>query len=344
MCSLFYCLILLNYVNEYMSYKTIDELMDHLKQNGISIDKEINQQQLSNTGYYHGYKSYRFFKTPNKQIPYQSFDEVYATIQYDMQIKSLLYDKVMFIETALKNIALEEIMLYTNSETIQAMFDIAISSYKNAPKNATKEQRKKFQQNKLNLQTFIHSTLASAYRKQDPRMIHYYTSEKYVEVPLWALFEILTMGDFANLLSCLTYDVRNSISKRVGIKTSFDTNRQFIYKYVYLIKELRNAIAHNAVIFDARFSKYKINKAMMKCIEDEFHLSYVNFKTIGDYIILITYFLKLLNYSKTDIQIFLTKFEQITKSYKELTHSSVSNLIIHSELEIRIEMLKSCLQ
>ena len=44
----------------------------------------------------------------------------------------------MFIETAVKNIALEVILVKTNSESIQGMFDKAVSSYHNSPVGSTK--------------------------------------------------------------------------------------------------------------------------------------------------------------------------------------------------------------
>ena len=53
-----------------------------------------------------GYKGYRFFISSNRKIPFTSYNEINATIQYDTKLKSLLYGKMMLIETALKNIAL----------------------------------------------------------------------------------------------------------------------------------------------------------------------------------------------------------------------------------------------
>ena len=102
-----------------MSFKTIDGLMRHLRDNGISISGSTQKRQLRNTGYFHGYKGYRFFSTSSNRLPFTSYDEVFATIQYDSKLKNLLYGKMMFIETAVKNVALESILLYTKSDSIQ---------------------------------------------------------------------------------------------------------------------------------------------------------------------------------------------------------------------------------
>lgn len=323
-----------------MSYKKIDALMRHLRDSGISIQGSKQKRQLINTGYFHGYKGYRFFGNANRRLPFTSYDEVYSTIQYDSDLKALLYGKMMFIETAVKNIALESILVNANSESIQDMCDKVVSGYNNAPASATTEQKRKMQQNKLNLQNSIQSSLAYAYKKNNSKITHFYNKIGYSDVPVWALFEIMTMGDFGYLLSCLTYDVRDDISKRLSINVSCDTDRQLIYKYIYTLKDLRNAIAHNAVVFDTRFRNIDPTSAMRQCLKIEIGLPYVNFKTIGDYIILMCYYLKLLKVSKTEIKAFIREFEKITDNFKQAVNSNVAAMVIHPDLESRMNILK----
>lgn len=323
-----------------MSYKTIDGLMRHLRENGIYISGSVQKRQLRNTGYFHGYKGYRFFGTSSNRLPFTSYDEVYATIQYDSKLKNLLYGKMMFIETAVKNIALESILQYTKSENIQDMYDKAVSSYKNCPATFTSDQKKKAQQNKLNLEGTIQSSLTRAYKSENPKITHFYNNVGYSGVPLWSLFEILTLGDFGFLLSCLTYDVRDDISRRLGLNLSTDTNRQLVYKYIYTLKDLRNAIAHNSVIFDTRFRNIDPTRAMKRCIEQEIGLPYVNFKSISDYIILMCYYMKLLGGSKTEIKAFVRDFEKITDDYRNSVNPSVSNIVIRPDLSTRMSSLR----
>ena len=324
-----------------MSYKTTDGLMRHLRSNGIAISGSKQKRQLRNTGYFHGYKGYRFFGNSQNRLPFVSYDEIDATIQYDSRLKSLLYGKMMYIETAVKNVALESILFYTGSESIQAMYDKAISSYKNTPSSFTVEQKRRLQQNKLNLEGTIQSNLARAYKNNNPKITHFYNNVGYSGVPLWALFEILTMGDFGFLLSCLTFDMRDDISKRIGLNLSTDTDRQLIYKYIYTLKDLRNAIAHNSVVFDTRFRNIEPTKAMKRCLIQEIGLSYINFKTIGDYIILMCYFLKLLGITKTELRAFVRDFEKITEDYKKQVNPSVYSKVIHPDLPARMTLLKN---
>jgi abortive infection bacteriophage resistance protein len=323
-----------------MSYKTTDALMRHLRDNGIEIRGKKQKQQLLNTGYFHGYKGYRYFGTAERRLPFSSYNEVYATIQYDSDLKALLYGKVMFIETAVKNIAIESILVNADSESIQDMYDKVVSSYHNAPVTATPEQKRKMQQNKLNLQNSIQSSLAHAYRRNNPQITHFYNNVGYSDIPIWALFEIMMMGDLGHLLSCLTYDVRDDISRRLGLNVSCDTNRELIYKYIYTLKDLRNAIAHNAVVFDARFRKMDPNSAMKQCLKLEIGLPYVNFKTIGDYIILVCYYLKLLGLTGTEIKAFIGEFEKITDNYGQAVSEKVAATVIHPDLSSRMNILK----
>ena len=322
-----------------MSYKTTDGLMRHLRDNGISISGSTQKRQLMNTGYYHGYKGYRFFKSAGNPLPFTSYQELYATIAYDSALKSLFYGKMMFIETAVKNIALQGILENAKSESIQDILDRVVCSYNNSPESFTTDQKKRAQQCKLNLQRSIQSSLASAYSKGNPKITHFYNTPNYSGVPIWAYFEIMTMGDLGFFLSCLTFEVREDISKRVGLDLSNDTSRQLLFKYIYALKDLRNAIAHNAVVFDTRFRNIDPTRAMTSCLKSAVGLPYVNFKTIGDYVILMCYYLKLLHMPKTEIKAFIREFERITKAYGASVDPAVSAMVIHPDLSNRMEIL-----
>lgn len=325
-----------------MSYKTTDGLMRHLRSNGIAISGSTQKRRLMNTGYFHGYKGYRFFKHSGNRLPFVSYDEIYATIQYDSALKSLLYGKMMFIETAVKNIALERILINSNSENISDMLDKVVSSYYRAPAGTSVDQKKTFQQNKLNLQKSIQSNLAYAYKKNNRKITHFY-NKGYEEVPVWALFETMTMGDFGYLVSCLTYDVRDDISKTLGLNVSYDTDRELIFRYIYALKDLRNAIAHNAVVFDTRFRSFDPSPAMKQCLKQEMGLPYVNFKTIGDYVLLMVYYLKLLHVPKTEIRMFIRDFEKVTEQYRKSVNTAVALKVIHPDQSARMDAVKKCL-
>lgn len=166
---------------------------------------------------------------------------------------------------------------------------------------------------------------------------------RYSDVPFWALVEIMTLGDFGFMLSCLDYSTRDTISKCLGLTLSCDTNRELIFKYIYALKDLRNAIAHNAVIFDTRFRGSDPSRPMIRCLEQEIGLPYVNFKTLGDYLILVCYYLQILKVPKTEIKAFIREFERTTDGYKNSVDTSISSIVIHPDLSNRINILKNYL-
>lgn len=163
----------------------------------------------------------------------------------------------------------------------------------------------------------------------------------YSGVPLWAFFEIMTMGDFGYLLSCLTFPVRKDISTRIGLDLSNDTSCELLFRYIYALKDLRNAIAHNAVVFDTRFRNFDPTKAMKACLRSAIQLPYVNFKTIGDYVILMSYYLKLLQMPNSEILKFIEEFEHITETYRSEVNPAVASIVIHPDLTKRMEILKN---
>lgn len=79
---------------------------------------------------------------------------------------------------------------------------------------------------------------------------------------------------------------------------------------------------------------------MKQCLIQAIGVPYINFKTIGDYIILICYYLKLLKVSKTEIKAFIREFENITKEYEKQVNSGVAAITIHPDLASRMATLK----
>jgi len=160
-------------------------------------------------------------------------------------------------------------------------------------------------------------------------------------VPLWSLFEIMMMGDFGSLLECLDLQTRDEITKALGMNLAADTNWELIYKYLYAFKDLRNAIAHNDVIFDARFRRIDPTKAMKDCLQRDIALPFVNFKSIGDYVILTCYYLKNLGVTKTEIKSFIREFEKVTDDYRALVSPAVADIVVRGDLQQRMTILKN---
>ena len=80
---------------------------------------------------------------------------------------------------------------------------------------------------------------------------------------------------------------------------------------------------------------------MKRCLEQEIGLNYVNFKTIGDYLILICYYLKLPGTTKTELRSFIRDFERIIDNYKKQVNSAVCSRVVHPDLPARMTLLKN---
>ena len=129
--------------------------------------------------------------------------------------------------------------------------------------------------------------------------------------------------------------ISGSVQKRQLINTGY------YHRYIYALKDLRNAIAHNAVVFDTRFRTFDPSKAMSTCLKSAIGLPYVNFKTIGDYLILMCYYLKLLHTPQTEINAFIRDFTRITETYRNSVDPAVSAIVIHPDLPSRMNILKN---
>ena len=80
---------------------------------------------------------------------------------------------------------------------------------------------------------------------------------------------------------------------------------------------------------------------MKQCLQQEVGLPYVNFKTIGDYVILVCYYLKILHVPKTEIKAFIREFDKITEAYVKSVNLVVSAIVIHPDLLARMTALKA---
>lgn len=95
------------------------QLMKYLRNRHHINVKSSQTQALRNMGYYHGFKGYRFIRKDTNRINFTSLDEVIALNKYDMQLKTVLYPKVMFTENALKSYVIEALLADSRSENFE---------------------------------------------------------------------------------------------------------------------------------------------------------------------------------------------------------------------------------
>ena len=111
-------------------------------------------------------------------------------------------------------------------------------------------------------------------------------------------------------------------------------------RLIYATKDLRNAIAHNDVIFDTRFRTGEIDKQVGNAISNATGVKGLTFETITDYLVLVIYQLKLLCVSKTEMKRTISGFEDIVEKLRSNIPTNIFNQIIHTDNHTKITQLK----
>lgn len=322
-----------------MNPKTIDELMTYLNdKKNIHIGSESQKKELRYMGYFHGYKGYRYCMSPSSLLPFEKFNEVQAVYDFDMRLKALIYPEVMFLETVLKNYALECTMDVCKSKRFADIFSTALTDYKSYPRGTKKynnalDKRLKFREH-------VYSVI---YRDRKKSLVsHYYDKDE--AVPIWAIFELLSLGEFGNFLLCLDKNIKTGISKAIGIKRSDDSDGRFPEMLVFAIKDLRNAIAYNGVVFDTRFKSSSINNRITAYITKETGITNVNFNSIVDYIVLIAFVLKILGCNQNETISFVDNFEKICEELRRQVPSKIYMRILYSDTRNKLSFIKQFCQ
>lgn len=316
------------------SVKTVNGLMSHLRNKGININGSKDKQNLLNNGYYHCYKGYRFVKKSTNVIPYTSFKEIETVYDFDCEIKKIFYSEMMFIETSLKNRVLNIITTTTNKSSFYDIFNLCFNDYK-----STLQLKKKKQliNGRNNTRDTMNKTMSKAYKNSNDIANHYENNGN--TIPIWGIFELITFGDFEYFLKNIDLSLRRKVSLDLNINQTIDTSALIVSDIINMLKNLRNSIAHNNVIFDTRFSKRPINNTVKNLIFFETNIR-INFDEICDYLILIVYILKNLGKTKTYLKKLVNEFDKCRENAKSNLSTSIYNKFCSSNARNKINLLK----
>lgn len=201
-------------------------------------------------------------------------------------------------------------------------------------RSATGNEYKKRMKHRMSVQNNIYSSLSRSYNNNNKFVSHFYSKDKHV--PIWAIFEIITLGTFADLIKSLEIPVRRKIDKEMKINVAFDTNAKFPEKIMYLIKSLRNSIAHNDVVFDVRFKDGNVDTILCKYLENEIKSSNIDFSTLTDYILLIAVLLKKYGITKTEINKFINDYEKLIEEFRNKIPINIYNQVVHTNTKTKL--------
>ena len=318
-----------------MKVKTINALMKYLRdRKGITIGGSSQKQKLRNIGYYHGYKGYRFFTSPNNHLLYTDFNQLLSVYSFDMQVKSLLYTPLMQVETALKNYALEDILSMCASDRFNDVYSKLLTHHNDFQRAS--ENYKNTLKKELAFRNKLYGNLSRDYSNKLV-VSHFY--EKDQPVPIWAIFETMSLGEFGTMLACMNNIIALKISDSVGINRAFCMNGRLLEKIVFTLKDLRNAVAHNDPVFDVRFKTSTPSNNIARLLTQETGISNITFKTIVDYVILVAYMMKCLQFTKTEIRKFIIEFRDCYEELRKKVPPQLYSVIIHTDTRSKIQKL-----
>lgn len=243
----------------------------------------------------------------------------------------------MFIETALKSYALEIIIQDGKTENFSQIYSNLMTDYKSYSNQS--DRYKNAYKKRLDTYNRIQNVIATSYASDNNIVSHYLKNDE--SVPIWAIFEIITLGEFGNLISTFDLNTRKNISKDLGLNIAFDSSGRLVENIIFLIKDLRNAIAHNNVIFDTRFRHRNINKTLLKTLSQDTGIQVINFTSITDYIVLVIYILKKLNKTNKELLKIINDFIKNVDNLKQNIPQSILNQIVLTNDLQKLQTLKN---
>lgn len=262
------------------NYSTYNSLMKHMRSKGLSINGSNHKKHLMNVGYYHGYKGYRFKGEFNHKLNFKSFAEINAVIEFDNTLKSALYSPLMKLETAIKSHSCDVIVTTVGSSEFSDIFERGMT---NDPKKKQKVYKAR---------DVIYSSLTKRY-DYSAIVRHFYNNDS--PIPLWAIFEELMLGELSVLIEVLNVDIKLKISKKLGIPQGMNTDGELLLYIILAVKDLRNAVAHNKVVYDGRYVEFKKRNSLKQLLSQETSIP-VKWDSLFDDVVLVCFLLNNLGF------------------------------------------------
>lgn len=219
------------------------------------------------------------------------------------------------------------------------IFSTTGKSFKNDFSRKTAEDKYKRElKRRLDLRNRVYKIQSDAFGNDNKIAKHYLEQDR--SMPIWAIFELLSLGEFGHFVSCLNLNCRKRISFKLGIRQSDDSAALLPQRLIYAVKDLRNAIAHNDVIFDTRFKTGSIDKHVGNAITNATGIKSITFDTITDYLIMIVYILKLLGSTKTELKRIVRDYEDIVEHLRKAIPTNIFSQIVHTNSTSKVHKLK----
>lgn len=154
-----------------------------------------------------------------------------------------------------------------------------------------------FIKSKYEMRDDIYSTLTRTYRNGNI-VKHYYDKDTYV--PIWAIFEVTTLGQFGRFVELLDPKIKLRISEELQIPVSYNSDGKMLSSIIYLLRDFRNSVAHNGVVFDCRYRGNRgVDQTLCNWLHHATSVPGIRFDSLIDDITLIMALMKNLRFKKT---------------------------------------------
>lgn len=299
----------------------------------MEIGGSRQKLQLRNIGYYHGYKGYRFVGNASDRIDIKSFDELLAVYNFDMDLKALVYPEVMFVETALQNRVLEAVLADAKSENFDTVYQKSMTGYQEREGKAYHVELKR----RLRCRDEVNRILLDDCSPSgDPVVWHFLSRGE--SVPIWAIFEKMTLGQFGAFYLTLKSSIKGSVADDLGLSKESD-GAKVLGAMLFELKDLRNAVAHDKPIFDVRFKRQNPGQPLAKCVMLGTGVSGVTFSQITDYIVLTAYLMRQLGKTKTECRRLASSYLKPVGEYWKSMPDGTAQKVAGSDVRRKIGQL-----
>ncbi|WP_317635719.1 Abi family protein [Xylocopilactobacillus apicola] len=317
--------------------KSTDGLLRHIrKEHNINVNGRKDKLNLQNMGYYHGYKAYKFYRTKNRPFEIKDFSQINTLFEFDNQLKAFFYPLIMSVETSIKNRTIE-VATQGNDPTIYQIFDQVLT--RNKDDNETESKQKKFLRDKTNFRRSVDSLICNRYNSIF--VSHYLHKDE--PLPLWSIMELFSLGNVGKFLELMNKSLRIKLENSIGMyNNSIDQQAELLIKHVFILKPLRNSVAHNQIIFDCRFQDFDIRHSVKEHLVRQYGVPDISFDTITDYFLLILYYLKLFGITRSKQKKLIKDFSDIIDSFsKNINNTEIVDRVLFTNPQLKLEAAKN---
>ena len=130
--------------------------------------------------------------------------------------------------------------------------------------------------------------------------------------------------------------MKSLIVSDIGMPTNLDSEG-LLGDVIFVLKDLRNAIAHNGVVLDVRFKSGKINTGVGNLIEVQMGIKQVDFSDITDYVVLLIYLMKKMQFTKTECRQFINGYVGIVERYRSELPTTIYTQFIRTSTRNKLK-------